>query len=66
MNQFHRVVALKPRQCPPIEIDPDVAQRRWLAALIAPPPRCVSTYVSCGGIIAMIAWHKPDVAFDPK
>jgi hypothetical protein len=22
--------------------------------------------VSCGGISAMIAWHKPDVAFDPK
>ncbi len=28
--------------------------------MIAPPPRWVSMQVSCGGIKAMMGWHKPE------
>jgi len=37
-----------------------------LRFMIAPPPRWLSIYVSCGGIIAMSGWHNPEVAFEPK
>ena len=61
------IVAIKPGKDPGIEVDADFVQRRRLAHHDRTTAhRWVSIDVSCGGIRAMIAWHKPEVAFDPK
>ena len=37
-----------------------------LRFMIAPPPKNGSIHTSCGGCKARIAWHSPEVAFDPN
>ena len=37
-----------------------------LRLMTAPPPKCVSMYVPCGGISATSAWHSPAVALEPN
>jgi len=63
---FHRVVALQALQHPLIQIDADVAQRRRLALHDRPAAQVGLDVGVVGGIRAMIGWHKPEVALEPK
>ncbi|MCC7411013.1 MAG: hypothetical protein IT495_05205 [Gammaproteobacteria bacterium] len=66
MNQVHRIVALELPERSLVQIDADAMQRGRFALYDRATTRWISTYVSWGGIRAMIGWHNPDVALDPK
>ena len=66
VNQFHIVVATKRPDGLGVEIDLDIARRRWLAIHDRSVSQVCLIYAEYGGLRLTVAWQCPIVAFGPN